>query len=64
MLRCLSRGIMKFSSNPPRRQNFFELNPIFPDNGQKDFDIYNHNYNYIRTSDLTLKDIQRDRQLK
>ena len=28
-------------SQSTRKQNFFELNPIYPDYGEKDFDIYN-----------------------
>lgn len=24
-----------------RSQNFFEMNPVFPDMGEKDFDLYN-----------------------
>jgi len=41
MLGLLRRSIALLSSNGVRRQNFFELNPIYPDEGQKDFDIYN-----------------------
>ena len=49
-------GCFKFSSGPPRRQNFFELNPIYPDRGQKDFDIYNADYKHVITGSLTISD--------
>jgi len=38
-MRHLIRNIQYLSSN--RKQNFFELNPVYPDYGEKDFDIYN-----------------------
>jgi hypothetical protein len=38
-MRLVLRNIQFLSSN--RKQNFFELNPIYPDYGEKDFDIYN-----------------------
>jgi len=38
-MRLILRNVCQFSSN--RKQNFFELNPIYPDYGEKDFDIYN-----------------------
>ena len=64
MLRLLRLSTYSFSSGPPRRQNFFELNPIFPDQGQKDFDIYNVDYKRVQVSDMTIKDELRTRQLK
>lgn len=38
MIRLITKKIQLFSS---RKQNFFELNPVYPDYGEKDFDIYN-----------------------
>ena len=64
MLRLLRLNTCCFSSGPLRRQNFFELNPIFPDQGQKDFDIYNVDQKRVLVSDLTIKDEMRSRQLK
>ena len=61
MLRLMRVSACSFSSGPPRRQNFFELNPIFPDHGQKDFDIYNVDYKRVQVSDLTIKDELRSR---
>ena len=51
----LLRRLTHLMSNNPRRQNFFELNPIFPDHGQKDFDIYNTDYNHIHPGHLVIK---------
>ena len=64
MLRLLRINSIRFSSGPQRRQNFFELNPIFPDNGQKDFDIYNKDYNHVYTNVLTDKDMDRELKIK
>jgi len=64
MLRLLRINACSFSSGPLRRQNFFELNPIFPDQGQKDFDIYNADNKRVLVSDLTIKDELRSRQLR
>ncbi len=47
-----------------RRQNFFELNPIYPDNGEKDFDIYNVDYKHIRSGMLAISDEERYMKLK
>lgn len=54
-MRLVDKALAVFSSTP-RRQNFFELNPIFPDHGQKDFDIYNTNYNHILSGKLAVSD--------
>lgn len=56
MFRLLKQNILKFAASPPRRQNFFELNPIFPDLGQKDFDIYNVDYKHIKSGKLAISD--------
>lgn len=64
MLRLLRMSTISFSSAPPRRQNFFELNPIFPDHGQKDFDIYNVNCKKVKVSDMTINDENRFQQLR
>ena len=56
MIRILRMNCFRFSSIPPRRQNFFELNPIYPDRGQKDFDIYNADYKHVITANLTISD--------
>ena len=64
MLRLLRMNLRKFSSDPPRRQNFFELNPIFPDQGQKDFDIYNTDYKHIPVATLTENDNNRNQSVK
>lgn len=64
MMRLISRTGRFFGSAPPRRQNFFELNPIFPDQGQKDFDIYNTDYNHVLSSSMAIKDEARYMQLK
>ena len=55
MLKVLRKNIFCFSS-PIRRQNFFELNPIYPDFAQKEFDIYNSNYKQTFTKNLTIND--------
>jgi hypothetical protein len=55
---------MRFSNGSQRRQNFFELNPIYPDNGQKDFDIYNVDYKHIQSGQLAVSDEERYLQLK
>lgn len=55
MMRLVEKAAAVFSSSA-RRQNFFELNPIFPDQGQKDFDIYNTNYNHILSGKLAVSD--------
>jgi len=59
MLRLFRINMAGFSSNKHRRQNFFELNPIFPDNAQKDFDIYNVDYRHVNTSKLRVKEQER-----
>ena len=41
--------------NSTKRQNFFEMNPIFPDYGQSDFDIYNGTDQLIKIKDLRKK---------
>lgn len=64
MLRLLRRGAWGFGNGPVRRQNFFELNPIYPDAGQKDFDIYNVDYTHIVSGTLAGKNEQRYQQLK
>lgn len=56
MQRALSRGMIKFANRSIRRQNFFELNPIYPDNGQKDFDIYNINEKKTQAKLLAISD--------
>jgi hypothetical protein len=56
MLLKLARRVCFLSSGGPRRQNFFEINPIFPDNGQKDFDIYNVDYKHVMSGQLSAKD--------
>ena len=38
-MRLILKDLRYFSTN--RKLNFFELNPIYPDYGEKDFDIYN-----------------------
>jgi len=64
MLRLLRVNVLRFGSAPPRRQNFFELNPIFPDIGQKDFDIYNVDYKHITSGKLAVADEVRNQKLK
>lgn len=64
MLRLLRLTRQPFSSIPPRRQNFFELNPIFPDQGQKDFDIYNTDYKHIDLDLLANNDELRYQKIK
>jgi len=64
MLRLLRLSLHSFGSNPPRRQNFFELNPIFPDQGQKDFDIYNTDYKHMDLDHLTNNDELRYQKIK
>ena len=63
-MRLLRLNCKKFGNGPQRRQNFFQLNPIFPDNGQKDFDIYNVNYNHVLSSSLVVNDETRHQKLK
>jgi hypothetical protein len=55
MMLVLLRGLYRFGSGV-RRQNFFELNPIYPDQGQKDFDIYNIEYKHIQGGKLAVSD--------
>lgn len=59
MIRLLRKSLAGFSGSNPRRQNFFELNPIFPDMGQKDFDIYNVEYKHVQGGQLAISDEQR-----
>ncbi len=54
-MRLINKALTRFSSTP-RRQNFFELNPIFPEHGQKDFDIYNNNYHHVLSGKLAVSD--------
>jgi hypothetical protein len=63
MMRLMNKALARFSSTP-RRQNFFELNPIFPDQGQKDFDIYNTNYNHILSGKLAVSEESRYMKVK
>lgn len=63
-MRLLRLSCKWFADAPTRRQNFFELNPIFPDQGQKDFDIYNVDYNHILQSTLAASDEIRYQKLK
>ena len=55
MISVINRVVARFANNI-RRQNFFELNPVFPDNAQKDFDIYNVDYNQQYPSILATKE--------
>jgi small subunit ribosomal protein S9 len=55
MMLVLLRGVRWFGSGV-RRQNFFELNPIYPDQGQKDFDIYNIEYKHVQGGRLAVAD--------
>ena len=64
MLGLLRRSIVLFSSSGVRRQNFFELNPIYPDEGQKDFDIYNIEYKHVQGGLLAVSDEERYQKLK
>lgn len=64
MLGLLRRSVVLFSSNGVRRQNFFELNPIYPDQGQKDFDIYNVEYKHVQGGQLAIADEERYQKLK
>jgi hypothetical protein len=64
MLGLLRRSICWFSNSGVRRQNFFELNPIYPDEGQKDFDIYNIEYKHIQGGQLAVADEARYQKLK
>lgn len=64
MMRLMRLGGFRFGSGPQRRQNFFELNPIFPDQGQKDFDIYNVDYKHGLTAKKTIADETRYSNLK
>lgn len=64
MLRLLHVSFCRFGSTGIRRQNFFELNPIYPDNGQKDFDIYNVDYKHIQGGNLAISDEARYQKLK
>ncbi len=59
----LLRGLRWFGSGV-RRQNFFELNPIYPDQGQKDFDIYNIEYKHVQGGRLAVSDETRYQKLK
>lgn len=63
MMLVLLRGLHRFSG-AVRRQNFFELNPIYPDQGQKDFDIYNVEYKHIQGGKLAVNDEARYQKLK
>lgn len=63
-MRLMRLGGSRFGSGPQRRQNFFELNPIFPDQGQKDFDIYNVDYKHGFTAHKTIADETRYKNLK
>ena len=40
------------------------MNPIYPDPGQKDFDIYNVDYNHVLSGTLAISDETRYNQLK
>lgn len=62
-MRLVNKTLGRFSSTP-RRQNFFELNPIFPEHGQKDFDIYNSNYHHVLSGKLAVSDETRYMKIK
>lgn len=48
MLQKIARQIIyPFSSS----QNFFEMNPVYPDMGEKDFDLYNSSRKKIKALD-------------
>jgi hypothetical protein len=64
MLRLLRASLCRFGGAGIRRQNFFELNPIYPDQGQKDFDIYNVDYKHIQGGQLAISDETRYQKLK
>lgn len=64
MLRLVRLSARWFGSGPQRRQNFFELNPIYPEEGQKDFDIYNADYKHVLSSNLALSDETRYYNIK
>ena len=64
MIRLQRVRLALFGGIPPRRQNFFELNPVFPDQGQKDFDIYNVDYNHILSGTLATSDEMRHQKVK
>lgn len=64
MLRLFRFNIVRFSGSAPRRQNFFELNPIFPDYAQKDFDIYNVDYKHVQSGSLANNDEKRYQDVK
>lgn len=41
MIRQISTKIVQGFAITNKTQNFFDMNPIYPDYGEKNFDIYN-----------------------
>lgn len=60
MLRITTNIVRGFS----RRQNFFEMNPIYPDYGEKDFDIYNSHRKKINLLDNVETQVNRRAKIK
>jgi hypothetical protein len=60
MIKALSTTILKSFSVNNRTQNFFDMNPIYPDLGEKDFDIYNSNRKKINVIDEYMKQERRN----
>lgn len=55
MIRRISTSIVQAFSIHNKTQNFFEMNPIYPDFGDKNFDIYNSERKKINVVDAHLK---------
>lgn len=62
-MRLVLRHIAKYPLSN-RKQNFFELNPIYPDYGEKDFDIYNVERHRVPVFDKYVPIKKREDKLK
>ena len=51
MLTKITTRLLQTFSMKNKTQNFFDMNPIYPDFGEKNFDIYNAERKTIRVID-------------
>jgi hypothetical protein len=55
MLRIISTRLLQSFSMKNKTQNFFDMNPVYPDFGDKSFDIYNSGRKKINVLDEYMK---------
>lgn len=64
MIRTISQRLSYPFCAKNKTQNFFEMNPVFPDFGEKDFDLYNSERKKVNVFDEYSKFEMRNKNVR